>query len=70
MTEWWVERWFRRFDERGSVVEFVADGRAIAGSWCPLCGQVVVITWTNDTITFTCEASCDEEFIAQELGAL
>jgi len=72
MSEWWVERIFRRFDEKGLAVEFVADGRAIAGSWCPVCGAVVVITWNDirHEVGFECEAGCDEEFIAQELGAI
>lgn len=72
MAEWWAERILRRFDEKGLPVEFVADGRAIAGSWCPVCGAVILITWSDvrREIGFDCRNGCDEEFVALELGAV
>jgi hypothetical protein len=71
VAEWWVERIFRRFDEKGLAVECIGDGRPHAGSWCPICGAVLVMAWSDvrRDITFDCRGGCDEEFVALELGA-
>jgi hypothetical protein len=69
---WWVERWFRLLDEAGLPVECLGDGRPCAGSICPLCGQPMVIDWSErrHDITFDCRNACDEEIIALKLGAI